>query len=456
MSHSKGGIAPKEPPKDEAAEAAVLGACLRYPGTALPLALEKLVGGDFCKPGHRCLFEKLGRMFIDGTGIDLVTVTDYLEKERQLEAVGGRLYLISLIENCHTDANLTYHCKIVKEKSNLRRLGKIGLHLYNRAYADNGTTPEELVSLAGEAMFAVTRGDASSPHRTGRLDFDSLLDKRGDATGLPWGISWLDNHTGGLQPQDLILLAGREKLGKTALAMHILRFNAKLNIPVLNFSLEMSSAAVAQRIIAAECRIPSLLLQTGRTTNEHNFAIDRFKKSHTFAILKENYLVDDRPQSRKTLPGALRLHMQQYKIGLVMLDYMKLFAGDDVKEVNECYQLLKALAKEYNVPVIVLSALHRPGMGLDDKPPEATDLRIGGEYDCDYLLLGYNPAVRLLGSPTSTLNAKEFGLRNEWENRIRWYLKYDRRGGAAGATDLFFDRSCGYFGELETVEREQF
>lgn len=450
-----GAIQAKQPPHNIEAEKAILGACLRWPQKAIPIAIEILTVEDFYHPQHAPIFQTLSGQFIDNVPVDLVGLSDRLRKEGKLQEIGGATYLADLMADCATDANVKYHCEIVKEKANLRRLGRIGLALYDGAYADNGTTAKELVALAGEHLFAVTRGDAESGHRrAGRLDFDFIFNKTKDNNGLPWGIGWLDNNTSGLQPQDLIIIAGREKLGKTAMGMYILRFNAQFGIPVLLLSLEMSAQAISQRIVSAQCRIPTNLLASGRTLPEHDFAAKRYMEGESFQTLKEHFIVDDRPQNPKTISATLRLYVHEYGVKMVMLDYMKLFAGDDVRAVNEAYQLIKALAKEYNVPFIVLSALHRPGREFEDRPPEASDLRIGGEYDCDYLLLGYNPAVRLLDKPTSTLTPKEFGLRNEWENKVRWYLKYDRRGGTPGAVDLFFDRSTGFIGELQPERSE--
>jgi replicative DNA helicase len=451
----QGGHQEQIPPQNIQAEQAVLGACLGFGKTALPVALEILSGIDFYRPMHGRIFETLCGLFIENIPIDLVSVCDALSRAGKLEEVGGRLYLVSLMQAVATGANVGHHCKIVKEHSTRRKLIAWALETQSQAY-DGQKNSSELISQAGEGLFSLARGDADSGHRkAGRLDFDHYIREYVGVPGLPWGIKWLDENTGGQQNGDLIILSGREKLGKTAAAMHIARHNAKAGNIVLDFSLEMSAKAKTQRIFAAESRVPSLNISRNRMTNEQRFAVDNFLKSDSYKTLQENYLVDDRPMTPKTFPTTVRLYMHQYKVSLLILDYINLFAGDDPKEVNDAYKLLKLMAKEYNIPFLVLSARRRPQIGEEHKPPQATDLRMAGEYHCDYLLFLHNPAVELFDQPRNTLTAKQLGDIYEWENRVRWFVKYDRAGGAKGSFDMFFQRDCGFFGDIETTERSE-
>jgi len=416
-----------------------------------------LASGDFYRPSHARIYEVLGRLFIEGVAIDLVTVCDALAKKHQLEEVGGRLYLVSLMEACATDKNVGYHCKIVKEKSQLRQLADLGLRLTSDAYADDGKKVIDIVSQAGEGLFALVRGDADGHRRTGRLDFDRYIGKHLGVGGLSWGLEKMDEMTGGMSPGDLAILAGLEKQGKTALAMHIARHNAKQEKKILFFSLEMSAMALTQRIVASEARASSLHLKIGRLTNEEAFAVGNFDKSEAMRLIRENFLVDDRPFRliSKTFPATVRLYTKEYKIDMIILDYVDLFAGYEVKDQNEAYLLFKAIAKEYNVPFLVVATRNRPPRGESDRHPQSSDLRIAGEYHCDFLVFMFNPASHLLDQPTMGMSARDLGLKHDWENRVRVILKYDRAGGGKGSFDLYFDRNCGWFGDLEKTERSE-
>lgn len=444
----KGEIIGQKLPENQEAERAVLGACLAFPQTALPVALEKIVAEDFYRPRHQTIFIHLGRLFIEGVGIDLTILCESLQKAGKLDECGGRLYLVSLKEAVATGKNCAYHCAIVKEKAVLRRLIDVGLELQSQGYADNGTKPSAIINQAGEQLFALLRGDAETGHRrAGRLDFDGYLANQSGLPGLSYGISDLDLLTGGMYSSNLIILAGMQSEGKTAFALHIARQLARQEKKVLFLSLEMSVLELTHRIICGEARINGLQLRTGRLTAENGMALNAFIAGENKKKIWEHLSVDEKIYDLKSLRAAIRLHRQQADFSLIILDYLTLLTGLETKDIVAGAQLCKQIAKEFEVPFLVLSQRHRPERGRETERPQPNSLLGAGiERDADVLLFVWNPAHHLRGLPN--LGPKEFTLKQDYEKEI-YLLLQKQRNGPTGECRVYFDRENGFFAPLE-------
>lgn len=377
------------PPQDLIAEQAVLGSML-LDKNAIMRTVEILHADSFYRDAHRCIYESILELFDRGEPIDLVTVTDALRKSGKLDLAGGAVYITDLLNSVPTAANIEYYAKIVEEKSILRRLIEAGTKIVADAFQE-AESVDQILDQAEKSIFGI----ALKRVREGfyRIDsvikgvldkIDSLYGKKDAITGLPTGFTDLDQLTAGFQNSDLIIVAARPAVGKTAFALNVAQNVAiKYKIPVAIFSLEMSKEQLAQRMLCSEAEINAQKLKTA------NLSDTGWKKlTRALGKLSEAPLfIDDSSSltSTEIRAKARRLKMER-GLGLVIVDYMQLMRGkmrieNRVQEISEIARSLKTLARELEVPVIAVSQLSRAIEQRTDRMPRLSDLRESGEIE---------------------------------------------------------------------------
>lgn len=407
MAVDQSGNGGRIPPQNLEAERAVLGAML-LSKDAIGAAIEILDQTAFYRPAHELIFSTIVELYDRQEAADLVTVSDALTKNGKLDAVGGRLYLVSLVESIATAANVEYHAQIVLEKATLRRLIETGLEIVSLGY-DETTEAEELLDRAEQKMFAIAQARMKKGFVTlGEVltgAFQSIEDyhREGGISGLTTGFQELDILTGGLQPSDLIVLAGRPSMGKTAFALTIAEHistnpDPKLRAPVGIFSLEMAKHQVAQRMLCSRARVSWHRMRNGRLANAEwtNLAIAVGPLSEAPIFIDDSAhltVLEFRAKARRLVT--------QHQIGLLILDYLQLMQGprgieSRQQEISHISRSLKGIAKELDIPVIALSQLSRQvEMRGGDKRPQLSDLRESGaiEQDADVVMFVYRPEM---------------------------------------------------------------
>ncbi len=391
----------KVPPHSSEAEQGALGAILLENG-ALNRALEVVRTEDFYEARNRLIFEAMITLSDRGEPVDLVTITEHLRQKDKLEKAGGVAYIGSLTEAAPTARHVETYARIIKEKSLLRELISVTGEINSGAY-ENPSDVESFLDEAESLIFDVASNKIKPGYFTMRdlvpesiSHLEKLQERSGTVTGVPSGYNDLDEITGGFQNSDLIIAAGRPGMGKTALALNILR-NAAVDseIPVAFFSLEMSRMQVTQRLFCSEARIDSSDLRHGYIPKE-----DWSKLMIAANVLREaKVFVDDTPSINVLeMKAKTRRLASEHNIGLVVVDYLQLMRGNQQKrdasreqEISEISRSLKALAKELEIPVVAISQLNRAVEAREDKRPRLADLRESGaiEQDADVILFLY-------------------------------------------------------------------
>ncbi|HMQ46942.1 MAG TPA: replicative DNA helicase [Saprospiraceae bacterium] len=388
-----GKVQPQAVPLEEA----VLGA-LMLDKEALPKVLDSLRSDSFYLEAHKLIYQAMIRLFEKSQPIDLLTVTEELKKSTDLEAVGGPFYLVELTNKIASAANIEFHARIIAQKYIQRELIRVSTKIINDSYEDS-TDVFDLLDSAEQGLFAIaqqnmSRGfeSMSSLAAKAQKQLEELRTKEDGLTGVPTGFTELDRLTSGFQRSDLIIIAARPGMGKTAFTLSLAK-NAAADFgkPVALFSLEMSSLQLAQRVISMEAEISSMKLRNGQLEEyewaQLNQALERVSEIPIF--------IDDTPGINifELRAKARRLKMQ-YNIDLIIIDYLQLMSGgsDNQKgnreqEVSAISRALKSLAKELNVPVIALSQLSRAvEVRGGSKRPQLSDLRESGCLTGDTLL----------------------------------------------------------------------
>jgi len=401
----------KLPPYNEEAEQYVLGACLE-PGEAFAKALEVLEVDDFYKTSHRKIFLAMQELFSAGEPIDILTLSERLNKNDALEAVGGLDYLSHLEAVAPTSAALPHHARIVRDKKILRDLIETATEIVVKSYDDSEET-DVILDRAEQSIFRISEKKSKRSFfkikEVIKRSFDSiekLFDKPGMVTGVETGFTDLDQLTSGLQASDLIIIAGRPSMGKTSFALDIARFAAmKRKIPTAIFSLEMSKEQLGIRLLCSDARISSQKLRTGflKSSDWPNLtaAAGRLSEAPIF--------IDDSPQlSTLDVRARSRRLQSEHSIGLIIIDYLQLMHGRSSSEsrqleISEISRGLKGLAKELDIPIIALSQLSRAVESRPDKRPLLSDLRESGsiEQDADVVAFIYRDEFYNKDSPVS-------------------------------------------------------
>ncbi len=381
----------------------MLGSILLQQG-ALIKVIEYLIADDFYRDAHRTIFAAMVELFERNEPQDLITVTNILKDKNKIDAIGGPAYLASLTDIVPVLANIGYYGKIIRQKSILRRLIQTSSEIAARCYEEQDDI-DSLIDDAEQTIFEISRSKSGQGFQALSKIIPNTfkaLEKRFERkeliTGVPTGYDEFDRLTAGLQPSDLIILAGRPSMGKTALAMNMARnAAAQQNVAVAIFSLEMSEEQLALRMLCSESRVNSQDLRTG-------FIKDRDWPKLTKAagdLSEARIFIDDTPSiSVLEMRAKCRRLKTEHDIGLVVVDYLQLMQGRRSaerreQEISEISRSLKAMAKELHVPVMALSQLNRGLENRPDKRPKLSDLRESGaiEQDADIICFIYRDEV---------------------------------------------------------------
>ncbi|MCP3177257.1 MAG: replicative DNA helicase [Desulfuromonadales bacterium] len=391
------------PPQYLEGEMSVLGGIL-LENQALNKALEILVPDDFYRESHRKIFKTLIDLSERGEPADLVTLSAALQQNGELDAVGGGSYLATLVDYVPTAANITYYCRLVKEKAMARHLIEVATEIATRGY--EGGDMESTLDWAEKSIFDIT-GMKTRPSYFSTKEIlkdtfkaiEKLYDRKELVTGVPTGFLDLDQMTAGLQGGDLIIIAARPSMGKTAFVLNLVEnaaVHAKTVTPSIVFSLEMSKEQLVQRMLCSIAKVDASRLRTGHLGDS-----DWPKLTNGAGFLSEAPIyIDDTPAiSILELRAKCRRLKADKGLGLIVVDYLQLMRGHNAEnrqqEISEISRSLKALAKELNVPVIALSQLNRSLENRTDKRPIMADLRESGaiEQDADVIMFIYREAV---------------------------------------------------------------
>lgn len=385
-------------PQNIEAEEAILGAILVNPG-CLAKVSDSLDAGCFYKPAHRYIYDAMLQLFNNNDNIDIVSVSDVLSYAEKLDAAGGRAYINDLAENTITTANVAYYAKIIKEKSIKRALINAGSEIVSKGYdlEPSDASIEQAEKLIYDISSSKTTSDLR-PVKDLVLDAWNKIEYRynhkDELSGLRTGFNDLDTLLNGLNKSDLIILAARPAMGKTALALNIAQNVAvKEQVPVCIFSLEMSASQLVQRMLCSYAEIDAQRLKTGnmqqKDLDKLAMAMNDFSQAKIYIDDTGGCtLTDVRTKCR-------RLKSQEKDLGLVVIDYLQLMESsgseDRLQQISAISRGLKILAKELDVPVIALSQLSRAVESRNDKRPMLSDLRESGsiEQDADIVMFIY-------------------------------------------------------------------
>ena len=400
------------PPHSIEAEQAVLGGLMLAP-EAWDRIADQLGEDDFYRRDHRLIFRAISELAQKGMPCDAVTLGDWFEAQDLAEMVGGSSYVIELANSTPSAANILAYAGIVRDKSVLRQLIDTGTEIVGDGFAPEGRSTQEILESAEQRVFRIAESGARGrkgfvPMKVAVKEaFDILhqrYENRGSITGLPTGFTDLDEMTAGLQPSDLIIVAARPSMGKTALSVNMAEYAAlKTKKAVAIFSMEMSASQLAFRLMSSLGRINQQHLRTGDLAEE-----EWPRVSSAISLLSEaKIFIDDTPAlSPVELRARARRLKREHDLGLIVIDYLQLMAVPGSKEnrateISEISRSLKALAKELNVPVNALSQLNRSLEQRTDKRPVMSDLRESGaiEQDADVILFIYREEVYDKDSP---------------------------------------------------------
>ncbi len=401
----------KLPPHSIEAEQSVIGGLL-LENEALDKVADILNAEDFYQFDHKTIFQHIAKLIERNRPADIVTVAESLESTAELTQIGGIAYLASLAQNTPTAANIRRYAEIVRERAIMRKLVTVGSGIADSAYSPNGRDAQQLLDEAEAKIFQIAEGGKRSsegfqdikvllPQVAERIDMLFSRDNPSDVTGIPTGFSDLDSMTSGFQGGDLVIVAGRPSMGKTAFSINIAE-NVALDtgLPVAIFSMEMASTQLAMRMIGSVGRLDQHRMRTGRLEDE-----DWEKLTTALGKLNEAPIFIDEGAALSSFDvraRARRLHRQCGKLGLIVVDYLQLMAApagrqgeNRATEISEISRSLKALAKELDVPVVALSQLNRSVEQRPDKRPVMSDLRESGaiEQDADLILFIYRDEV---------------------------------------------------------------
>ncbi|OGV98094.1 MAG: replicative DNA helicase [Nitrospinae bacterium RIFCSPLOWO2_02_FULL_39_110] len=389
------------PPQNTEAERSILGAIL-LENEALPKSLEILRDEScFYMDSHRKIFAAIIHLFEKNQPMDIMTLSEILKKKNQLEEVGGVDYLVSLVESIPTAANIQYHSRIVKEKAILRNLISASTDIQNRCYEDSEDV-DELLDHAEKSIFEISENKITpgfiNINKVVKESFDTiekLFERKELVTGVPTGFKDFDQKTAGLHPSELIIVAGRPSMGKTAFCLNIANYvGAIKNKIVAIFSLEMSREQLVIRMLCSEARINASKVRTGYLSKS-----DWPDLTRAAGILSESTIfIDDTPaQSVLDIRAkSRRLQAEKKGLDLIIIDYLQLMrtrgkSENRQQEISEITGSLKALSKELKVPVIAVSQLSRAPEQRSDRRPQLSDLRESGaiEQDADLVVFIY-------------------------------------------------------------------
>jgi len=433
------------PPQSIEAEQAVLGAIM-IDADRLISASERLLPQDFYRAAHQRIFEAMLVLSDRGEAIDLVTVTAELSTLGVLEEIGGLTYLGELAEGVPTAANISYYVNVVDQKSTLRRLIRTANEIVTDGY-ERQNEVDVLLNEAERKILEVSQGKGSASFipisdvlTSAYATIDKLHKQSGETTGIPTGFRDLDKVTAGFQRNDLIIVAARPSVGKTAFALNIsqnVATRADENVAI--FSLEMGAEQLVMRMLCAEGNVDAQRLRTGQLEDE-----DWGKLSLAMSSLSQaGIYIDDTPGIRvNDIRAKCRRLKQEHGLGMIMIDYLQLIQGNGrssdnrQQEVSEISRSLKSLARELEVPVIALSQLSRGVESRQDKRPMMSDIRESGAIEQDADIVAFLYRDDYYNKETEDANTIEIIIAKQ-------------RNGPTGTVKLAFRKEFNKFVDLE-------
>ncbi|UFJ40424.1 replicative DNA helicase [Brevibacillus humidisoli] len=437
------------PPQNTEAEQSVLGAVF-LSKEALHTALEILGPQDFYKSAHQRIFQTMLDLYEKGEPVDLVTVTAELQDQKVLDEVGGVTYLTNLASAVPTAANVEYYARIVEEKALLRRLIRTATQIANDGYTREDDVGEiiadaeryilELSQNRNSGGFIPIRDVLMETYE--RIEF--LSQRRGEVTGIPSGYPDLDKMTSGFQRSDLIILAARPSVGKTAFALNVAQnVAARAGESVAIFSLEMAASQLVQRMLCAEGNIDAQKMRTGWLEED-----DWQKLTMAIGTLgKAPIYIDDTPGiTVQDIRAKCRRLQAERGLGMILIDYLQLIHGrgrgeNRQQEVSEISRTLKGIARELNVPVIALSQLSRSVEQRQDKRPMMSDIRESGSIEQDADIVAF-------------LYRDDYYNRESESNNTVEVIIAKQRNGPTGTVELAFLKEYNKFVSLDRQHRE--
>ena len=398
----------KLPPQAIEAEQSLLGSMMLDNRIIDDLSTE-VEERDFYRSDHRLIFNAIIQLDSKSQAVDVVTVSEELTNSQALDQAGGLAYLSLLAKNTPNSGNVKSYAKIVRERAILRRLIDSANDIISKAYHPDGQEPYEVLDYAEQSIFEISKQDNQG--KKGFQDIGTLLGESLDkieelykskdpVTGVPTGFTDLDKMTSGLQAGDLVIVAGRPSMGKTSFSMNLVEYAAiDRDLPVAVFSMEMPGNQLAMRMMASLSRVSAQKLRTGNISND-----DWPRLTQAISMLQDKQIfIDDTPglSPLELRTRARRLASEQENgLGLIMVDYLQLMRGNTsdenrTTEISNITRALKGLAKELNVPIIVLSQLNRSLEQRPNKRPVMSDLRESGaiEQDADLIMFIYRHEV---------------------------------------------------------------
>jgi replicative DNA helicase len=444
----------KVPPHSVEAEQSVIGGLL-LDNRAWDRIGDVLTADDFYRREHKLIFNAIASLCEEASPADVVTVSERLDKTSELDGVGGLSYLASIANNTPSAANISAYANIVRERSVLRQLLRAASDITASTYAPEGRGVTELLDLAEKRVLEISekgprRGEVKpiSKLLSEAVDrIDHLFRSQSAITGVSSGFMDLDEKTSGLQPSDLIIIAGRPSMGKTSLAMNIAE-NAAVGhkVPVAVFSMEMPGSQLAMRMMSSLGRINAHRMRTGKLNDE-----DWPRLTSAVSLLNEAPIfIDDTPGlTTLDLRSRARRIKREHGLGMIVIDYLQLMTGggeeNRATEISNMTRALKGLAKELNVPVIALSQLNRSVEQRNDKRPVMSDLRESGaiEQDADVILFVYRDEVYREDSPDKGIAEIIIGKqRNGPIGTVRLtflgeYTKFENYSAGGGGYDQY-------------------
>ncbi|MCX6149331.1 MAG: replicative DNA helicase [Ignavibacteriales bacterium] len=438
-----------KPPAAPEVEMSVLGAML-IEKEAVPRGIELLTADNFYLKEHRIIFEAMKNLFEANEPVDTVTLYEELKRSGQIDQAGGPTYISKLSQNISSAANVEYHAKIVLEKHILRSLISSSMEIAKSAY-EGSDDAFELLDSAERKIFEITEQTLKKSYTpmnkavTDAMEYIELIhDKKRQQFAVPTGFYLLDDILGGFQRSDLIILAARPSMGKTALALCLAR-NAAVDykVPVAIFSLEMATIQMVIRLICAEARLNAHLVRTGKLPMEDAHKLTK----NIHRISEAPIYIDDSPaQTVLEIRAKARRLKVEKKVGLIIIDYLQLMNSSSKmesreREISHISRSLKSLAKELNIPVLALAQLNRAVEARTDKRPQLSDLRESGsiEQDADVVMFIHRPEY---------YGIKQDADGNSTEN-IAEIIVGKQRNGPTGDAHLTFLRDYARFENLE-------
>ena len=453
------GVVGTAPPHSSEAEQALLGGLI-IDSEAINKVAGMVKPDDFYVIAHKAIFKTILDLYENNTPIDLVTVSALLTDKGQLVNIGGVLFLNKLVDAMPTSAGIEAYARIVKEKSTMRSIMEAAGKIHSMGYSEQEMGAREYLDRAEMLIFSI---EGEREYKKAKKVYEILLDgvpklemlwkKQSKITGVPTGFHVLDNMTAGFQPSDLIIIAGRPSMGKTALALNMARAAAENEVPAGIFSLEMSQEQLSMRLLATETEVSFSRIRTG-AINENEW---RKLGEGTFKFEQLPIFIDDSPALNiLDLRGRARRMVKEHNIGIIFIDYLQLIRGKQEnnrfreQEISEISRFLKALAKELNIPVVALSQLNRKVEERPEKKPILSDLRESGaiEQDADVILFLYRDEVYNKESEDAGIAEINIGK---------------QRNGSIGGVKIGYQSDCTRFfnlyedaGELTGEKRDEY